>query len=115
MLQFLKHYLEMVIAMLVGMAVLGIPADMVLPDGDTVMILSMAVTMTVPMVAWMRFRGHGVRSCVEMSAAMFVPALAAASLVGTVDFGTLMVLEHVVMFSAMFVLMLVRPHAVATV
>jgi hypothetical protein len=35
----------------------------------------MAFSMSVPMVALMRRQGHGWRNSVEMSAAMFVPAL----------------------------------------
>lgn len=33
------------------------------------MLLAMAVTMTVPMVGWMRYRGQGRQACAEMSAA----------------------------------------------
>ena len=35
----------------------------------------MAFTMTVPMVLWIRHRGHGLRSCFEMSAAMVLPGV----------------------------------------
>jgi hypothetical protein len=35
----------------------------------------MALSMTVPMVAWMLFRGHGRRNSAEMAAAMVVPAI----------------------------------------
>jgi hypothetical protein len=31
--------------------------------------------MTVAMVLWMRYRGHGWRGCVEMAVAMVAPAL----------------------------------------
>jgi hypothetical protein len=71
----------------------------------------MAVWMTVPMVAWMRHRGHDWRPCVEMAAAMVVPTLAALALHGTgaVDDGhALLMLEHTVMFPAMLVPMLLR-------
>ena len=56
---FIRHYLEMVIAMLLGMAVLGIPGFAALAalgvdtDAAGVLLWGMAVSMTVPMVAWM--------------------------------------------------------------
>ena len=37
--------------------------------------LLMAIDMSVGMAAWMRLRGHGWASTLEMCAAMFVPAL----------------------------------------
>jgi hypothetical protein len=121
--RFLRHYAEMVIAMVLGMVVLGIPGEAALRafgtssselhvDAPAVVLLGMAVTMTVPMVAWMRFRGHGWGPSAEMGASMMVPTLAIVGLLGTgivTDFGTLMTLEHVVMFPAMFGVMLLRP------
>ena len=71
----------------------------------------MAVVMTVPMVAWMRHRGHGWTACVEMSASMFLPTFAIVALLGAgivTAFGTLMMLEHVVMLPSMLVAMLLR-------
>jgi hypothetical protein len=38
--------------------------------------LEMAATMSVGMVAWMRHRGHGWASNLEMASAMFAPAVA---------------------------------------
>jgi hypothetical protein len=66
---FIRHYVEMVVAMFLGMAILGVPAGWTLSalgtsmhalhsDAPALMLLGMAVTMTVPMVAWMRYRGH---------------------------------------------------------
>jgi len=69
----------------------------------------MALTMTVPMVAWMRYRGHGWRPCLEMAGAMFVPTFAAIALLGAVDLDALMMWEHVGMLAAMLVAMLARP------
>jgi hypothetical protein len=111
---FARHYVEMVVAMLLGMAVLWLPAGWVLGtlgDAPAVMLLGMAATMTVPMVGWMRYRGHGWRVCNEMSATMFVPTFAAIALLwsGLVeDVGVLMAIEHTAMFVGMFVAMLVR-------
>jgi hypothetical protein len=130
---FIRHYLEMVAAMFVGMLVLGAPSVWALgavgsgtselqAEAPAVLLLGMAVTMTVPMVAWMRYRGHGWRPCNEMSAAMFVPTFVAIALLGVAEFDTLMTFEHVAMLLAMLVAMLLRPaeyshpdHAHATV
>jgi hypothetical protein len=38
-------------------------------------LLVVAAGMTVPMVAWMRYRGHSGHSCAEMAAAMVVPVI----------------------------------------
>lgn len=111
--RFLRHYLEMVVAMLLGMVGLAVFSQLVvdLPDRTGVELVEMAVWMTVPMVAWMRARGHGVRPCVEMGAAMLVPAAGALAALGTgvvTDSHTLLMAEHIVMFPAMFVAMLLR-------
>jgi hypothetical protein len=110
--RFVRHYLEMVAAMLVGMAALGLSSLVVdLPDRTWVQVVEMAVWMTVPMVGWMRFRGHGWRACSEMAGAMVVPAAGALVLFATdlvTDEEALFMLEHTVMFVAMFVVMLLR-------
>ena len=114
---FIRHYLEMVIAMLLGMAVLGIPGFMALEAAgvDTeaagVLLWGMAVSMTVPMVAWMRHRGHGWLPCGEMSAAMIVPTIGALALLeaGALDGAhAAMGIQHIVMFPAMLGVMLLR-------
>jgi len=123
-LDFARHYAEMVAAMFLGMFVLGLalavplgPAgvDVAAWDADApaLALLFMSFTMTVPMVAWMRYRGHGWRPCWEMSAAMFLPTFAAIGLLwGAIatDYGTLMAVQHSVMFPAMLLVMLLRPH-----
>ena len=113
---FARHYAEMVAAMFLGMAILGLPADRALDalgaTSDAFMFLGMATTMTVPMVGWMLYRGHGWRANAEMSASMFVPAFAViAALAGGVltDIGVLMIVEHVAMLAAMAGVMLLRP------
>jgi hypothetical protein len=73
--------------------------------------ISMAVTMTVPMVAWMRYRGHSWPANAEMAAAMIIPTIAAVGLLqtGTITgIGALMVIEHAAMLAGMFVAMLLR-------
>ena len=117
---FARHYAEMVVAMFLGMAVLGIPAGWALDaagsswsavqdDAPGLMLLAMAAMMTVPMVGWMIHRGHSGRANLEMSAAMFVPALAAIAFLPFVGFGVLIVVEHVGMLLAMLGAMLLRP------
>jgi len=117
--RFIRHYLEMVVAMFAGMAVLSMPARWAVAAAGTsydaapaLMFLSMAVTMTVPMVAWMRYRGHGRRANIEMSASMLVPTFAvmALQLTGIAeDIAALLVVEHVAMLLGMLGVMLARP------
>lgn len=110
---FARHYLEMVLAMFLGMAVLGGALAIFVEIEDTALMLGwMAFTMTAPMVGWMRYRGHGWTPCVEMGASMVLPSLLAIGLfwAGAIeDEGTLMLIQHVVMFPAMLVAMLLRP------
>ena len=113
---FVRHYLEMVAAMFLGMAILGLPADRALDalgaTSDEFMFLGMATTMTVPMVGWMVYRGHGWRANVEMSASMFVPTFAVIGVLSAgllTSIGVLMAVEHVAMLLAMAGVMLLRP------
>jgi hypothetical protein len=119
---FVRHYVEMLVAMVLGMVILGTPATFALSAAGTsmselhndlpaLMLFGMAVTMTVPMVAWMRYRGHGWPASAEMSASMFVPAFGVIALLwgGLVeDIGALMLIEHVAMLPSMLVAMLLR-------
>ena len=121
-LRFVRHYGEMVAAMFLGMLVLGLPAVIALgalgievsdwrADAPALLFLGMAVTMTVPMVAWMRYRGHGWAPAWEMSAAMFLPTFGVLALLGSgsvTGIGTLMAVEHVAMPVAMLAVMLLR-------
>jgi hypothetical protein len=120
--RFARHYVEMLVAMVLGMVILGMPAATALDalgmssselheDAPALMLLGMAVTMTVPMVGWMRYRGHGRRATWEMAASMFAPTFAVIALLATglvADTGTLLVIEHVAMLPAMLVVMLLR-------
>jgi hypothetical protein len=120
--RFVRHYVEMVAAMFIGMGVLGLPAGWALDaagsswsqlhsDAPALMLLGMAVTMTVPMVGWMAYRGHGRRANAEMSVAMFVPTVGVIGLLGAelvTDVGALLVIEHVAMFLSMLGAMLLR-------
>jgi hypothetical protein len=120
--RFITHYFEMVVAMLLGMLVLGGAATVLLAavgievsnwdhDLPALFLFAMAFTMTVPMVGWMRYRGHGWRPCAEMSAAMFLPTLVVVGMLAADvggDVHSLMAIQHVAMFPAMLVAMLLR-------
>jgi hypothetical protein len=111
---FVQHYAEMVVAMLVGMAVLGWLAGLVWPgltpraDLD---VLVMATNMAVGMGAWMRVRGHSGRGIAEMSASMYLPfvVLLVPFWAGWVGEHALMTWGHVLMLPAMAAVMLLRP------
>src|SRR3954447_14475595 len=78
-----RHFGEMVAVMLAGMAVLGLPAGAALGamgDPPALWLVAMATSMTAPMVAWMRHRGHGARATAEMAASMVIPTVAALGL-----------------------------------
>jgi hypothetical protein len=116
--RFLRHYLEMVAAMVVGMVVLGAALRGVLvlaglrypTQYAELAALEMAVTMSVGMVAWMRHRGHRWDSTLEMTGAMFAPAVALVPLLwlGVISGDALLVLEHLAMFPLMYLVMLRR-------
>ncbi len=122
--QFLRHYAEMVVVMFAGMAVLGVPAGWALQAAGTSwadlspapMLLLMAFTMTVPMVAWMARTGHGWRPNIEMATSMIVPTLGVIALFGAAiveDVTALLIIEHVAMLAGMFGVMLLRPQEYA--
>jgi hypothetical protein len=116
---FVRHYLEMCIAMCLGIAVgdviyfaIAAAAGYSDPFGQ-LPVLSLAVvtlSMTAPMVAWMRFRGMDWRLINEMAAAMIILAvlLLAAGVVGLVPMGQLPLLDHALMMPFMLVPMLLR-------
>jgi flagellar biosynthetic protein FliP len=110
--RFALHYLEMVAAMVLGMVVLGAVVEAVTDiHGTGPMLIEMGATMTLPMVAWMRVRGHAWRPCLEMAASMVIPTLGALALLGTglvEGTGPLMIIEHAVMLPSMLISMLVR-------
>ncbi len=111
---FARHYLEMVIAMVVGMVALGAAAAGVEaatgvqpPASAEATSLAMALAMATAMVVWMRHRGHGWTGTVEMAGAMVAPAVALMPLlwIGVVGSDTFLVLEHVVMLPLMYLVM----------
>jgi hypothetical protein len=115
---FARHYVEMVVVMFVGMGLLALPARWAwagagLDTADTAgMLIRMGVTMTLPMIPWMLWRGHGMRPTLEMGGAMIVPTLGAVALLAAgavTGVGLLMTVEHVAMLIAMFAVMAARP------
>ena len=119
---FIRHYVEMLVAMFAGMVVLGGPAMVALgaagvtsaelqSDAPAALLLGMGVTMTVPMVGWMRYRGHGWQPSNEMAASMMIPTAGVIGLLGAglvTDIGSLLMIEHVVMLPSMLAAMLLR-------
>jgi uncharacterized membrane protein YhaH (DUF805 family) len=117
--RFARHYAEMVAAMFAGMIALGIPAAIALSglgieladDAPAALLLGMGITMTVPMVTWMRYRGHDWAASNEMAASMMIPSVGVVGLLAAgvvVETGTLLAIQHVVMFPAMLAVMLLR-------
>ena len=118
---FIRHYIEMVVVMFAGMLVLGLPGEAALTavgsgtselrhDAPALVFTGMMATMTVPMVAWMRYRGHRWQPTLEMAASMIIPTLIAIALLsaGVLSFGALMGLEHIAMLLGMLAAMLLR-------
>jgi hypothetical protein len=115
---FLRHFVEMLLAMLLGMLVLGGITQLIfaaagssLTDAPgSVRVMLMGFDMTVPMVAWMSYRGHPRARNAEMAAAMIVPTLVAAALAaaGTLSTGAALGIQHAAMIPAMLGVMLWR-------
>ena len=109
-----RHFLEMVVAMLIGMVVLGLLQQLVWPSlyfYSAVGVLVMATDMAIGMGAWMRVRGHSWRGIAEMSASMYGPfiALLVPYWTGAVSGAELMAWGHLLMFPAMALAMYLRP------
>ena len=115
---FVRHFVEMLLVMFVGMGVFsGLAALAFALGGSSVgdqsgafRVTLMGVTMTVPMVLWMAWRGHPAARNVEMAAAMLAPTFLAAALVwwGTFDVMMGLTVQHVIMIPAMLGVMLWR-------
>jgi hypothetical protein len=116
--RFVRHYLEIVVAAVVGMVVLEPVESMLLnaigwaelvarPEAYT---LVMATNMTVAMAAWMRVRGHRWAATAEMAVAMYAPFLVLFPplWLGVLSVTGLMVAGHVLMFVAIAMVMLRR-------
>ena len=113
-----RHYIEMLITMVIGMLALDPVWRLVLQvvgaphvlDHSTVMALVMATDMSLGMGAWMRYRGHSWRPIAEMSAVMylpfavFLPAVWGGAMSGAAMLGA----GHLLMLPSMLGLMLWR-------
>jgi hypothetical protein len=117
--RFALHYIEMVVAMFVGMLVLGgllraglaaAGVEYSMERYPELMLIEMGCTMAIGMLVWMRIRRHGWAPTVEMSVAMLLPGVAVAPFVwlDAMTGGTAMVVEHAVMFPLMLAVMLRR-------
>jgi flagellar biosynthetic protein FliP len=118
--QFAKAYVEMVLVMFAGMlvlggalllivAALGTSPDELQEDAPALFLLGMGFSMTAPMVWWMERRDHSWAATLTMALAMILPTIATIVFlaVGAIeDLDTLLMIEHVAMFPAMFVAML---------
>jgi len=113
--RFWWHYLEMVIAMLIGMGVfwpvwIGLFALLDRPDlmerGDLAAV-RMAANMTAGMALWMKIRGHRWHDIVEMSVAMSAPffVLLIPYWMGAITADALMMAAHTIMFVTMLLAM----------
>lgn len=126
---FARHLVEMIVAMVIGMAALGVVWRVILAACDVdasdfrlrhvgIVGLVMAFDMTVPMVWWMRHRGHSWARGGEMAGAMFVPTLLLIGLLelDAVSGDSLIGLQHALMLPAMLLVMFwrldeyARPH-----
>jgi hypothetical protein len=115
--RFVRHYAEMVAVMFAGMFVLMAPTAVLLSAFGTswsrlslaLYTFTMALTMTAPMVAWMRYRGHAWRANIEMAASMLIPTFAAMCVLWAgIAKGGLLVPEHAGMLTCMLIAMLFR-------
>jgi hypothetical protein len=126
-----RHFVEMVAVMMLGMCVFGgafgVIHEVVFGSGfagawrdHAVLAASgMAFNMTVPMVLWMRYRGHSWERGGEMAFAMNVPVLPLLMLywLGVIPSGAVLGLQMMLMLPAMLGVMLYRkeeycaPHA----
>lgn len=120
--RFVRHYLEMVVAMFVGMTVLGLGVEWLIAaagahdlaraiDGPIASAVVMCLYMVAGMAAWMAYRRHTVRQNVEMNLAMVAPmaVLVPLEIGGVIDGHALMVWLHVLMLASMWLYMLWRP------
>jgi hypothetical protein len=119
---FVRHFGEMVLAMILGMCVLGMAfrgihialfgtgfADAWRRHTELA-VYAMTFNMTLPMVLWMRHRGHAWERCGEMAGAMFAVAVIALVpfWVGFIPGGTTLGLGMLLMVPAMLLAMFYR-------
>jgi hypothetical protein len=119
--RFVRHFVEMLVAMLLGMAVLMVALTAILAlagsdymsaegDAPAALLAAMGVAMTLPMAAWMGHRGLPRAQIAEMVGAMGAVTLAILALLatGVVDADAALGAQHVAMVAAMLAVMLAR-------
>jgi len=116
--EFVRHFFEMVAAMIVGMVVVGAIVSgvfAVLGHADlehyaAIREFFMVTHMSVGMAVWMRYRGHSWERTGEMVGAMFVPflVLLVPFWSGVVSGAVLLTGTHVLMLPSMLGAMLLR-------
>ena len=119
--RFALHYLEMVAVMFAGMgilggallliaAALGFGVSEIRENAPAAFLAGMGVSMTVPMVWWMRFRGHSWPASTAMGWSMVLPTVATIALLaaGGSDLHGALMIQHVAMFPAMLGAMLLH-------
>jgi hypothetical protein len=125
---FLRHLLEMIVVMMLGMWVLGAAfgALHVLLFGSGyanawrdhlgLAAFAMAFNMTLPMVVWMRYRGHSWERSGEMAVAMNLPLLPLLVLygLGAIPARGVLGLQMMLMVPAMVGAMLYRKEEYTT-
>jgi len=102
--------LALIFSTVLAATIRGMPRVEVFNQFAVLICLVMAVGMTVPMLAWMRFRGMEWRPIAEMAAAMLVPLVPIFGLLGLqlIPGARACGLYCVVMIPAMIVPMLFR-------
>jgi hypothetical protein len=121
-LRFLRHLFEMLVVMMLGMCMLGAAFGALhvalfgsgfaaaWRDHVVLAAFAMAFNMTVPMVLWMRYRGHSWERGGEMAAAMNLPVLPLLVLywLGAIPPPGVLGLQMMLMVPAMLGVMLYR-------
>ena len=120
--RFLRHFAEMLVVMMLGMCVLGAAFrelhvllfgsgfDAAWRDHVGLAAFAMAFNMTVPVVLWMRNRGHSWERGAEMAVAMNLPLLPAFALYtsGVIPGRGVLGVQMMLMVPAMLAAMLYR-------
>jgi flagellar biosynthetic protein FliP len=115
---FWRHFVEMVVVMLLSMAVLGAAVSAVFALAGHANLLHFAALrgllmtayMVIGMALWMRHRRHGWGAIAEMSVAMAAPyvVLVGPFLGGVIGNGAFLAAMHVLMLPSMYVAMALR-------
>jgi hypothetical protein len=125
---FLRHLAEMIIAMMLGMCILGMAFrgihtalfgggfDAAWRQHTELAVFAMTFNMTLPMVLWMHHRGHTWERGGEMAGAMFLLALVVLVpfWAGAISSGVVLPLEMALMLPAMIGVMALRYDEYAT-